>query len=79
MPVDKILRKPDVEEITGLTERSIRDLEAAGDFPPRILINPKGRSVGWLASEVQIWLEQRSASRSVTDTRRTSSNKTAEA
>ena len=62
--MDRILRKPDVEAATGFTERRLRDLEATGCFPKRFLINPNGRSVGWLESEVQKFLEDRASSRS---------------
>ncbi len=61
--MDRILRKPDIEATTSFTERRLRELEAAGCFPRRFLINPNGRSVGWLESEVQKWLETRAASR----------------
>jgi len=60
---DKVLRSHDIENITGYTSRRIRDLEAAGNFPKRFLINPEGRSVGWLESEVQRWIESRAATR----------------
>lgn len=61
---DVILRAPDVEEATGLTERSIRLMEAEGTFPRRFVLNPNGgRAVGWRSSEVQAWIEQRAASR----------------
>jgi predicted DNA-binding transcriptional regulator AlpA len=61
--MDTILRAPDVEKATGLTERSLRIMEASGDFPKRFLLNPTGRAVGWRASEVQGWIEERAASR----------------
>jgi len=59
----RILRKTEIEQRTGYTERTLRDLEAEGVFPKRFLINPNGRSVGWLESEVNAWIEQRAASR----------------
>lgn len=52
---DKILRRPDIERITGMTERNVRNLEASGRFPRRFKIS--ARAVGWLESEVQIWLQ----------------------
>lgn len=60
---DRILRKPDVEAITGFCERHIRDMEAAGNFPKRFKPDPDSRVVGWLASEVQAWIEERAAMR----------------
>ena len=59
----RIVRKSEIEHRTGYTERTLRDLEAEGSFPKRFLINPNGRSVGWLESEVDAWIEQRAASR----------------
>lgn len=63
-PSDRVLRKPDVEEITGLTERTLRDMERAGTFPRRFFINPYGRVVGWKESEIQAWIDERAATRS---------------
>ena len=61
--MDRILRKPDIEQLTGYTERTIRDMERAGTFPRRFPLNPGGRAVGWLESEVSDWLAARAASR----------------
>ena len=61
--MDKILRKPDVVALVGVTERALRDWEKAGTFPKRFLLHPEGRSVGWLESEIKEWLVQRAASR----------------
>lgn len=41
----------------------IRRMEAAGEFPRRIKLNPEGRSVGWLESEIDAWIEARAAAR----------------
>ncbi len=60
---DKIIRKPELEECVGLTERRVRDMERDGRFPRRFLINENGRAVGWLRSEVDEWLRDRAASR----------------
>ena len=58
-----IIRKPELETCVGLTERRIRDLERDGVFPRRFLINPSGRAVGWLRSEVDAYLQARADSR----------------
>lgn len=63
--MDRILRKPDIEAVTGFTERGLRDMEREGRFPKRFKLNPDGRAVGWLESEVQDWLRQRAASREI--------------
>ena len=56
---DRIIRKPELEAMTGLTERQIRTLEDEGDFPKRFVIAPGGRAVGWSNIEVQDWLAER--------------------
>lgn len=60
---DSILRKPDIEKATGLTERTLRNMESDGNFPKRFTLNPGGRAVGWRAEEVQQWIVDRAASR----------------
>jgi prophage regulatory protein len=59
---DKILRKADVEQMTGLHQVTLWRRERSGDFPQRILLGT--RAVGWLESEVQAWLQKRAAERS---------------
>jgi prophage regulatory protein len=61
--MDRILRGPDIEQQTGYTLRTIRNMERDGKFPKRFKLNPDGRAVGWLESEVRDWLEARAASR----------------
>jgi prophage regulatory protein len=58
---DKVLRKPAVEQMTGLDQVTLWRRERSGDFPRRIRLG--SRAVGWLESEVQIWLEKRAAER----------------
>jgi prophage regulatory protein len=58
-----ILRKPDIERMTGLTERTVRSMEARSVFPRRFVLNPGGRAVGWQAREVEEWIAQRALSR----------------
>lgn len=54
---DRMLRYDAVEEVTGLDRVTIWRLERAGRFPRRRRLT--ARSVGWLASEVQEWLDSR--------------------
>ena len=62
----KLIRKPELQAKTGMCERALRDLEQAGIFPKRILINPiGGRAVAWVEEEVDAFLRQRAASRDV--------------
>lgn len=61
--VDSILRKPDIEKMVGLTERTVRIMEAQGKFPKRFVLNPGGRAVGWRSTEVQHWIDERASTR----------------
>ena len=54
---DSVLRKPDVESITGLDRTTIDRLESRGEFPRRIKLST--RAIGWKASEVEQWLHSR--------------------
>lgn len=58
---DRILRKRDVCEITGMCDNTLRTMEAAGNFPRRFTLNPGGVLVGWKASAVSNWIEERAA------------------
>lgn len=53
----KILKRGDVESITGLSRSSIYAKMADGSFPKTIKLSE--RSVGWLEHEVQEWLKNR--------------------
>ncbi|MEW6429642.1 MAG: AlpA family phage regulatory protein [Thermodesulfobacteriota bacterium] len=58
---DRIVRKPELQKIVGLSDPTIRRLELSGDFPKRLRLG--GGSCGWLMSEVQGWLRGRKAGR----------------
>lgn len=49
----KIIRLTKVEELTGLSGRTIHRKEAAGKFPLRVSLGPN--SVGWYEDEVFEW------------------------
>jgi prophage regulatory protein len=55
----RVLRRPIVEEVTGLRRSTIYAAIAAGTFPRPIHLGP--RAVGWLESDVDQWLAQRVA------------------
>jgi prophage regulatory protein len=55
----KIMRRPDVERITGLSRSGIYAGIQDGTFPPQIKLGL--RSVGWIEGEVQQWLHDRIA------------------
>jgi prophage regulatory protein len=59
----RILRLPQVLDVTGLGKTKIYELQAAGHFPMRLQITR--HSVGWIEREVQAWLAQRVAARPV--------------
>ena len=53
----RLLRLPQVMEMTGLRKTKIYELHAEGAFPQRVKIT--GHSVGWIEAEVQAWLARR--------------------
>jgi prophage regulatory protein len=59
--VQTILRRPDVERLTGLRRSSLYALMAAGKFPRPITLSEK--SVGWLEPEIAEWQKVRIAAR----------------
>jgi prophage regulatory protein len=52
-----ILRRPKVQERTGLSRSTIYDLMRKGLFPKPIALGP--RSKGWVSSEITSWIEER--------------------
>lgn len=57
MSIVRILRRPEVEQKTGLASSSIDRLEAAGNFPARVRISQG--AVGWMSNEVDDWIASR--------------------
>jgi prophage regulatory protein len=53
--LDKILRRPAVEYITGLGRSAIYDAMKKGTFPQAVKLGPK--AVGWRESDIRKWLE----------------------
>ena len=53
----KIMKRPEVESITGLKRSSIYAKIEDGSFPKPIKLSM--RAVGWLEHEVQEWLKNR--------------------
>lgn len=54
-----ILRRNDVERLTGLPRSTIYDRISKGTFPKPIKLSE--RSVGWLETEIANWQEERIA------------------
>jgi len=50
----KIIRKPELFSIIGLSDATIWRLEKNGDFPRRVKIG--GAAVGWFSDEVDNWM-----------------------
>lgn len=52
-----IERKPSVLQRTGMSNSTLYEEVAAGRFPKPVKIG--ARSVGWVSTEVDAWIEQR--------------------
>lgn len=57
----RIIRRKQVESMTGLSRSSIYLQMAKGGFPKPVSLGT--RSVGWIESEVSEWLMERIATR----------------
>lgn len=53
----RIIRKAEVQRLTGLSYTSIWRKEKAGEFVPRVRLG--ANSVGWRESDVMRWLDER--------------------
>lgn len=54
---NRILRLSEVIAITGLSSSTLWRLQRAGKFPLRRQLSPG--AVGWIAREIQSWLDER--------------------
>jgi len=54
---NRILRLPNVKQLTGISRSLIYLKISQGKFPPPIALGE--RSVGWLESEINEWIENR--------------------
>ena len=59
---DRLLRRRQVEEITGMSRSSIYRLMRNGEFPPRVRVG--SAAVRWRASDITGWMESRPEARS---------------
>ena len=58
--LEKIIRTPEVMEVTGLSKTTIWRRVRSGDFPvPVKLGRPDSRSIGWKLEEVEEWIDSR--------------------
>lgn len=53
----RIIRKPEVERLTGYSGVQIWRLEGKGQFPSRVELSPM--AVGWFEDEVIEWIQSR--------------------
>jgi prophage regulatory protein len=51
----RILRRPEVLRLTGLSASSIRRMERTGEFPMQVRLSLN--AVGWREDEVVAWIE----------------------
>ena len=58
---DRIIRKAELLSIIPLSHVTIWRMEKAGKFPKRVQIG--GNAVGWLASEINNWIDQKADER----------------
>jgi prophage regulatory protein len=59
----RLLRRPEVKAITGLSNTTRDELEFADRFPRRVRLTEHGRAVGWVEAEVTEWVAGRVAAR----------------
>jgi prophage regulatory protein len=64
MQTDRILREPEVRQISGLSRVTRWRQERKGKFPARRKLSDN--AVGWLESEIRDWVATRSVSRQPT-------------
>ena len=57
--IAKVYRRPEVEEITGLSRTSIYKMMNRGEFPRPVRLTK--RAVGWPEQVIAEWLEAREA------------------
>ena len=55
---EQVLRRRDVETITGLSRSGIYQLIAQKRFPTPISLG-NSHAVGWLKSEIDAWIQER--------------------
>ena len=54
---DRILRRKDVEQLTGLSRSTIYRHVSAGTFPAPVKLTE--RLIGWRESTISVWLASR--------------------
>ena len=59
--MERILRRETVSELVGVGRSTLYEMMRQGRFPRPVHIN--SRAVGWVASEIEDWIEARRAER----------------
>jgi prophage regulatory protein len=54
---ERILRRPEVERLTGLSRSTLYEWMRRGVFPRPVAL--RARLVGWRASDIAAWLAER--------------------
>lgn len=57
MAIDRILRRQEVEQLTGLSRSTLYRQVRRGAFPSPVRITE--RLIGWHESAIRAWLDQR--------------------
>lgn len=57
--IERLVREPERQQITGISRAYWATLENAGDAPRRVLIGARG--VAWRLSDLMAWIEKRAA------------------
>ena len=55
-PYHKLLRRPQVEELTGISRTAIYERMKSGTFPKSIALSPK--TIRWVNGEIIKWIEE---------------------
>jgi len=57
----RVIRKPELQKIIGLSDVTIWRMEKAGKFPKRISLG--ANSVGWFENDIEDWFADKAANR----------------
>ena len=61
MSKERIIRKPELQRMVGLSDATIWRKEKNKEFPKRVQLG--GNSVGWVESEIIEWINRKKNSR----------------
>jgi len=64
---DRIIRQTELSRMLGVTRQTLWEWERKGDLPKRFKLTKNGRTVGWLASDIEKWLKARAGQINVLD------------